>query len=212
MQERLIGWEKYQGIISPVINKSYIYLFPMIGLANQVKRDYFTNLEGVFLLNEDFNIKDKIYILFKKDYTVKFSLFTQEMMNMIYYSFSYEPDSQHVIYVFEIPYEYKREYQKFLDSKYSEFSENYKKSVIAFHSFKQGAQGDSIINVMYKKEAAYRAREKTLNEGLPEGSWIKIPRDQEIGTLWNENQETMYLETYSKDMKIIFEDKTNKIS
>lgn len=207
MKEGLVGWEKYQAI-SPVINKSYIYLFPMIGLTNGVTKSFFINLEGVFLLNEDFiSTKDKIYLLFKKNYTTEFSIFIQGLLNAIYYSFSYEPDSYHIIYAFDIPYEYKREYIKFIESKYSEFSDNYKKSILKFHGFSSKGEGKSIYNILYKHEDAYLDMEKTINHGLPSSSWIQIPRTQEIGRKWDENDESIYLETYSKDMKIIFEDK-----
>ena len=52
---------------------------------------------------------------------------------------------------------------------------------------------------MYKKEIAYKLQEEELNDGLPESSWVKIPRDQEIGKLL---EEVIEMETYSEDLKI----------
>lgn len=200
------GWNRFQGN-QPIINKSFIYLFPMIGLTNSVQKGFFINLEGVFLLNEDYpQLKDKLYILFRMSTDQKYRIFEQGLLNASYYNFNYEPDKYYKIFVFDIPAEYKREYLKFLVSKYSEFSDNYKKSIIKFHKYKEKGEGHAVINVLYKKEEAYLAQENQLNEGLPRRSWINIPRDQEIGKKWDENPESLSLEMYTKDMKLSYKD------
>lgn len=194
-----MGWDKF---VDPnlVWNRTYTYLFPMIGLSSGMKRDEFLYLRGLFCKNDDFpELFNKLYMLLKFNKEREFVFYEDKLRTLDIYDFNYEPDKYHSIFVFNIPDEYKREYEKFIQSKYSEFSDNYKNSIIKFHGFKKNESGNRVIGVLYKKEIAYKLQEEELNDGLPESSWVKIPRDQEIGKLL---EEVIEMETYSEDLKI----------
>lgn len=188
-----------------VMNRSWIYLLPMIALHLGLSLDQMVNLRSCFLYTEDFpELEDKVNLLFKADQTREYINFEEKLSDTICFNHRYEPDKYHTMYIYDIPDEYKQEYKKFKDSKYSEFTDNYKKSIIKFHQYSDKTPRDngySVINLLYKKEAAYLAQEKIINEGLPSSSWITIPRDQEIGKQWNETPEGIKLETYLKSMK-----------
>ncbi len=187
------GWNKYVDT-KPIMNKSYCYLFPMIGLSNHISRGNFINLKGVFLRNEDFpNEYDRLYLLFASG-DRRFESFKNTLENADTYIHHYNPDRYHCIFTLGIPREYYREYDKFMDSRYSEFSDNYKRAIIAFHGYKKGSEGDRIIQIMYKDEGLYQKYEEELN--------TRIPRSQEIGSRWDENTDTINRETYTKDMKV----------
>lgn len=107
-----------------------------------------------------------------------------------YLDFTEHPDNFSVLFCFRVPEEYKREYEKLMQSKYSQFSENYKRSIIKFHKLENATNPAknkrSVINVLYRTEEGYLAKEEYINEGLPHNQWTRIPRDMEIGALMEE--------------------------
>jgi len=80
-----------------------------------------------------------------------------------------------------------------MQSKYSEFSENYKRSIIKFHKLESATNPAknkrSVINVLYRTEEGYQAKEEYINEGIPYNHWTRIPRNMEIGALIEEIRE-----------------------
>lgn len=193
-----------QKVASKVINRSYAYALPMIALPHNLKLEDLVNFRGVYLFNEKYpDLKDRIYLhfdLYSGSRIHKQVLALLEMSN--YLDFSENPDSYSVLFCFRIPEEYKREYDKLMDSKYSEFSENYKKSIIKFHNLEVSSNPArnkrSVINVLYRTEEGYKAKEEYINEGLPTREWTKIPRDQEIGALMEEIRDSETFK-YGKD-------------
>ncbi len=184
-----------------VINRTYIYLFPIIGLSNKMKKEDFKYFKAIYFKDENrADEKEKLYLLlrFKGDRT--YAKFEEQLRRLPNCSDSYDPDSYHTMFVFDIPSEYKREYDLFCKGKYSQFSENYKQSIAVFHGYK-GRKGEAALNVLYKKEQGYLDMEYYINEGLPEEEWTRIPRDQEIARLITEiiDGETYHLSDVIKE-------------
>ena len=92
-----------------------------------------------------------------------------------------DKDKFHVMMVFRIPQEYKEDFKKFKQSKYSEMSNGYKEQIKKFHALHDN---HPIIDVLYKKEKAYTLLEEDLN--------VRIPRDQEASSVLNIKDETYY--------------------
>lgn len=177
------------------INRSYAYALPMIALSHNLKLEDLVNFLGAYMFNEKYpDLKDRIYLHFS---LYDGSRIHKQVLTLLEMSphldFSENPDSYSILYCFKVPEEYKREYEKLMQSKYSEFSENYKKSIIKFHKLEVSANParnkKSVINVLYRTEDGYKAKEEYINEGLPERQWTRIPRDQEIGALIDEIRE-----------------------
>ena len=189
-------------LTSRKINRSFAYALPMIALPHNLKLEDLVNFCGAYLFNEKYpDLTDRIYLhfnLYDGSRIHKQVLSLLEMSS--YLDFSENPDSYTILFCFKVPEEYKREYDKLMQSKYSEFSENYKKSIIKFHkldtSSNPAKNKRSVINVLYKTEEGYQAKEEYINEGLPSRQWTKIPRDQEIGALIEEIRED---ETFKYD-------------
>ena len=149
--------------------------------------DYSDIKEGVFLLTRNtINVDSMFY----KSY----SNIERSMINTQCYNFVYEPDKYHLMFNFHIPQEYRREYEIFKNNKISEFSENYKQSIIKFHHLDESPQGKEIIDIMYRTEEGYKKREEELQ--------VYIPRDIQISSMWNESSRTINRETYQQSMKI----------
>lgn len=203
-----MGWERFISS-HPVINKSFIYLLPMVGISLGLRRNHLIDFAGIFVKNEDYpelGPDDKLLYLLFHNFENSHTVPCRKVLEKS--CISYDPDDASTMYVFTVPDEYKREYNKFIQSKYSEFSDNYKHSIIKFHDYRESINprgmrdGSKILDILYRKEAAYKRQEEVLNMDLPRSSWISIPRDQEIGKKWNENPEIELLETYSKDLKL----------
>lgn len=178
--------------IERVINRSYAYALPMVALPHNLKLDDFTNFKGAYLFHEKYpELTERIYLHFDSgDGTRGHKQLLQLLEISNYLDFVEYPDSFSVLFCFRIPEEYKREYEKLMQSKYSEFSENYKRSIIKFHKLESSTNParnkKSVINVLYRTEEGYLAKEEYINEGLPNNQWTRIPRDIEIGALMEE--------------------------
>lgn len=179
-------------LVSKVINRSYAYALPMIALPHNLKLEDLVNFRGIFLFHEKYpDLQDRIYLHFNLYDGSKVHKQVLELLNMSrYLDFVEYPDTFSVLFCFKVPEEYKREYEKLMQSKYSEFSDNYKKSIIKFHKLAESTNPAknkrSVINVLYRTEDGYQAKEEYINEGLPERNWTRIPRDLEIGALMEE--------------------------
>lgn len=168
-----------------VANRSYVYLLPMIALSHNIKLSSLVGFMGAYLYHEDFpQYKEHLFLHFK---VIKGAKKYQELEKIFRNSpelvLEFQPEIDEVMFCFKVPVEYKAEFDKFLKSKYSEFSDNYKKSILRFHDL---GESSDVASVIYKKEQAYKVKEEFINKGLPESQWVRIPRDQEIGFLLEE--------------------------
>lgn len=181
-----------RAVTQRVVNRSYAYALPMIALPHNLRLDELVGFIGVYLFHESHpELTNRIYLHFN---LYDGSRFHKQVLGAFesssHLDFFEYPDKFSIVYCMKVPDEYKREYDKLLQSKYSEFSENYKKSIIKFHNLGSDTNPSknkkSVINVLYKTEAGYKAKEEYINEGLPDGYWTRIPRGQEIGALMEE--------------------------
>lgn len=175
-----------------VINRSYAYALPMIALPHNLKLDDLVNFLGVYIFHENHpDLKDRIYLHFSLYDGSKLHKQVLELLGMSsHLDFTEYPDNFTVLFCFKVPDEYKREFDKLMQSKYSEFSENYKRSIVKFHRLENpenpARNKKAVVNVLYKNEEGYLAKEEYINEGLPSRDWTRIPRGQEIGALIEE--------------------------
>lgn len=99
---------------------------------------------------------------------------------------SEDPTEKTVLYVFEVPHKYKKDYQRFLKGKYSEFSERYKNRILEFHNMSK----DSVIgHILYKDDARRLELEEIVGEPLP--------KDAELHSIPNPKYENYDPKIYS---------------
>ncbi len=101
------------------------------------------------------------------------------MRNNPYYEEEEEVDNANLLITFKAPDEYKREYDLFLESKYSEFSESFKQRILRFHGI---TKTHNVGKVLYRSEDLYKKWEERLN--------VDISRDLEIGSKIKMKRET----------------------
>ena len=79
----------------------------------------------------------------------------------------YDPSPNFVMFVFDIPKGYKREFRAFKMGKYSRFSNEYKLDILDFHN----AEIESELGqILFKSKERKRLLEEKLNAVLPEDS------------------------------------------
>lgn len=185
-----------------VVNRSFAYVLPMIALAHNLKLEDLTGFLGSYLFHEGYpEMSEHVFLHFELGTSKSQETLLDSLSESSHLEFKEFPDSFSIMFCFRIPEEYKREYNKFIESKYSEFSENYKQCIIKFHKLTSKddrvSNKRAVINVLYRTEDGYRAKEEYINEGLPERQWTRIPRDQEIGALLEEirDAETFKIKT-----------------
>jgi hypothetical protein len=79
----------------------------------------------------------RIFLLYNYFMTVEYVKFERKLELMSEFSTDYDyADDQQVMYVFDIPEQYAKDFQLFLDGKYTEFSEDYKQTILRFWDVK----------------------------------------------------------------------------
>jgi hypothetical protein len=154
--------------------KSTIFILPMLGGKRQ---DYLfdKNFINCYLADEvSFKDYSKIILSYRFSGHSSFDMFEKTVSAHPYYEAEYEPDGYHVNYVFSIPKEYEEDYKLFIDGRYSEFSDDYKKQILKFHSFKKdGSTG----GILYKSK---ERREVVLESLYDRADRNQFPADAEL--------------------------------
>lgn len=160
-------------------NKCYVFLTPMLELDPVYSRkDLIINS---YLANEKYpDRKGVIYVhyLYDKNAGVMARL-EAALINHPDFIDSYEPDKYSMVFCFNVPRKYQMDYVKFLNGKYSELSPNCKTKILKF--FNASVSSD-IYKILYK-DPAYK---KILEENLG----VELPKDAELGSLINYDNET----------------------
>lgn len=189
--------------VNILINRSFTYILPMIGFAYKLKLEDFKGFQGCFIRHANYpELDEHVFIRFKHQTNVRSKTGVTEYLKCVNEFVLCDTEVKgYVVICLKVCPEYKREYDKFIKSKYSEFSENYKKCIVKFHNMEKNNSGRDVLNVLYKTEEGYRVKEEMINQGLPEHAWTRIPRGQEIGMVLSEiiHDETYRREDYQLD-------------
>lgn len=182
-------------------NRSMTYMFPMIG--DKLSQFYIPessgprgNFRNCFIDDLDNNdVRDNILLLYKFSGTTQYLEFEELLKKHPLYKMMYEPDKFHTMYVFNLPKEHAKNYDLFIQGKYSQFSKEYKDKIQAFHGLKADS---NIMDILYKREKAFLTAEERYG--------IKhIPRNQEAASIPD-----LDVECYSDKYKVVEPIKENK--
>tara|TARA_R110002126_G_C10453787_1_gene499793 strand:+ start:1435 stop:2031 length:597 start_codon:yes stop_codon:yes gene_type:complete len=172
--------------------KTFTYLLPCLGLITNRFKDQIVN---AFIGDDDYpKLDNHLFVLYKFFGSVEFLDFEQELEEFPIYECTYDPESQYVMKVFKIPEGSKEDFQNFKSSKYSHLSKILKTKIMAFHCI---SPDNPIIDILYKREAAFTRLEAELNK-YPEVSITKLDRNLEASGLLD-----MTREIYSSRYKTI---------
>lgn len=161
-------------------NKSFTYILPMLEWWDS-DMIVTSQLRGVFIgdiLRPE--LDNHIFLLYRFSGERWFSRFEKALEEPDYFVGRYEPDSRHVMFIYDVPEIYQDSYNMFKNSKYSMISNQLKERIIGFHGEENTRK---IAAVMYRQESAYLDWEKRINGDSPSYLHIKIPRDQEASSI-----------------------------
>lgn len=162
--------------------KTFTYLLPMLG--NTAAE--FKNISAAFIGDDHKEkIKNKILLLTRMNKTWSEELHDWYINHENFDGF-YSVNEEYNMYVFNLPEKWKANYFLFLQGKYSLFNEDYKLHILNFHlsardNFTDNSDINKVKQVLYKDESLYLAMEQSLD--------VKIPRTQEIGSIYNKEKE-----------------------
>ncbi len=166
--------------------KTFIYALPML----DSHRSKFVNIQNCFLRNVDYpEYLDHLFPVFKEEEKQAYQRMLDKYRKKEYYVFDYKLDKVHRTFCFTIPGQYQYEFDKFKDSRYSEFTDEYKDRILSFHDKRYKSD---VAKYLWRDESKFKQREEDLN--------VSIPRENEIISVLNPQKETL-----THDLKINYE-------
>lgn len=121
-------------IFSTNLTKTARWIMPMIGRPGETQTNYkydsyFVN---AYLGTNDTGYMREIYLVYRFSGSLEFRNLDTLLTNNELFDRQIELDSYHTMYIFTIPEHYLEDYFKFIEGKYSLFSDNYKKQILSF--------------------------------------------------------------------------------
>lgn len=158
-------------IISSVRTKTTTFLLPLLNKNKKSLRfdSYFINA---------FLSKDKQYLnlFYRFTGTSIYKRFEQYMITDSLCVDHIEYDPYHVIYVFKIPKEFKKDVEYFTEGKYSKFSKTLRQRITKFY----GTDSNNLIKIIKKDNELKEKLEKDLGVSLPKDAELASKPNLEI--------------------------------
>ena len=123
--------------------------------------------------------KDCIALLFRWSADTRYIKFEKILKEVKYFKRRYDPSPNYVMFVFDIPKGFRREYRAFMLGKYSKFTREYKLDILDFHN---ADINDEVGQIIFKSDKRRELLEKRLNADLPEESELLSIIDIEAET------------------------------
>jgi hypothetical protein len=162
--------------------KSSTFLFPM--LPGDRKAFFWDRLfMNCFIATEEDSYC--IALLYKWSGDPMFIQFEKTLSEFPNFRKTYDPDTQTVMFVFDIPKEHEEDYNKFLKGHYSELSHPYKQDILKFHGLTKNSE---IGQILFK--------DPKRRERLSFKLGVKLSRNAELLSVINFEDETFIKETY----------------
>ena len=162
--------------------KSSTFIFPML-TGNRRLFLWNTLFVNCFLhTDEDSNC---ISLLYRWSSDSLFLKFEKALSKFKSFKKRYDPNPNYVMFVFNVPEKYKKEYVLFLKGKYSKFSQDYKLHILDFHGLEMDSE---VSQILFRSKKRKKALETKLNCPLPKGS--------ELLSIINKDDETYNSEVY----------------
>ena len=123
--------------------------------------------------------KECIALLFRWSSDTRYIKFEKILKEVKYFKRRYDPSPNYVMFVFDIPKGFRREYRAFMLGKYSKFSREYKLDILDFHN---ADINDEVGQIIFKSDKRRELLEKRLNADLPKESELLSIIDIEAET------------------------------
>ena len=182
IKERLVGNTRVYDVSSSILTKSSIFVFPMLGADKTL---YMFDQLFVNCFIGDDKHKDSIVLLYRFSGDSTFLKFEEALKKFSTFVESYDPSPEYVVFVFRVPQQHQKDFNKFKLGKYSELSGEYKSQLLDFHKF--NVHGE-LASILYRTESKRLRMQQQLN--------VKIPVNAELHSIIDINQETFNKNDY----------------
>lgn len=162
--------------------KSSTFLFPMLG-GNKSNFFWDRLFMNCFIATE----KDShcIALLYRWSADPMFIQFEKTLSEFPNFRRTYDPDTQTVMFVFDIPSEYEDDYTQYLKGGYSRLTTGYKQRILTFHGLQRNSE---IGQILYKDD---RRRER-----LSFKLGVRLHENAELLSIINFEDETFNPDIY----------------
>jgi len=155
------------------LNKSSLFILPMLGHHVPViggnRRNFFfdSHLVNAFVaLPGNDRCIALLYRFSGRKEFVEFEGFLNKIPEFIA---QFDPNNDMAMYVFEIPPAFEKDYDLFLEGKYSRMSQLCKGTILTFHNFSNDGK---LAEILYRSDKAKARLEVELDTILPEGAEV----------------------------------------
>lgn len=156
-----------------MLTKSYTYVLPMLSPYIDIRKD---SLINTFIGDENApEYNNHIFLLYKFSGAQPFLRYEDYLEHSKLFVKTYDPDKNHVMYVFNVPSLYQHEYNLFKQGKYSELSYDYKVIIFEFHNIYDSEH--KVAKVLFKNQDLKEELEDRINEELPKGAELSSVPD-----------------------------------
>lgn len=171
------------------LSKSAYLIFPMLDgnkddfLWSLYFMNLYTKIEG--------HDEEGIFLHYRYSDNNRFKDFEAKVVTLPGYRTHVDIDKYHVIYQFDVPTAFQREYDLFMKGKYSKFSDEYKKRILDFHKTDEMARqlGTTVENT---KIYGILHKSKILKEEIEQRIGTSLHESEEVYSIPYDNEETFY--------------------
>jgi hypothetical protein len=133
-------------------------------------------LVNTFIGDENYPKYDNhIFLLYKFSGSKAFLTYESELEDHELFVKSYDPDKEHVMYVFKVPSFYKNDYELYKKGKYSEMAYDYKVLIFEFHKIYDHEH--KVAKVLFKHPDLKEELEDRIDVELPKGAEVSSVPD-----------------------------------
>ena len=144
--------------------KSSIFILPMLS-GNRNLFLYESHLINAFIGHD--TLEDHIVLLYRWSSDPLFAKFDLALKKFPTFVNSFDPDPNHVVFIFSIPEKYIENFNLFKKGKYSELDDNFKLKILDFHNM--GVES-ALAKILFKSSERRQELERKLGAELPEKS------------------------------------------
>jgi hypothetical protein len=161
--KNIMGLPVYDLIMAPR-TKASLFVLPMLP-GNRQSYYYDTLLLNCFVGTKDRN--DVIALLFRFSGMKSFISLEESLKKLKSFIKTEDPTNATVLFVFDVPEKYKKNYQKFINGKYSEMDTDYKYRILNFHN---ASEDGTIGQILFKGDERKHQLEEIIGQSLPENA------------------------------------------
>ena len=182
-----IKWESHKFVNDGDFTKTTQFMFPSLEISINI--DFVNSFVNAFIDDVEYEhvFTRPLFLLFKitKDWKAVNKQLLSNKNYILDYNVGKKDGVDCVMFIFEVPEKFKNDYYNFKQSKYSCFSEEYKKKFPKHISYKNTKKEAVVWQIINKSESLKRTLEQEI--GLDEGFldnqdeiWDKLNKKTEI--------------------------------